>query len=150
METGTSKQQAVEHASEKAAERHMMSLQEQLPQMLALKRRIERHHAAKRVLEQYECVSELQQSIDTLTAERDSLQGDPQRMRMWSMLMQEKQSRLRRESSRYAHDLKSNGFANEVEAYRCSLGRDELRGCEERLNRFREEYACTLAQCITE
>ena len=106
-------------------ERHLAALMERLPQM--------------------QRVDDLGAAIDGLEAQEPL--DTPEGRRLYTVLLNEKRAAYRDEKARLDRDVERSGFASIVEAHAARLDPAELAELERELNRFREDYALTLAKC---
>lgn len=126
-------------------ERHLAALMERLPQMQRVQERLERHREARRLCEKFQAVDDLGAAIDGLEAQEPL--DTPEGRRLYTVLLNEKRAAYRDEKARLDRDVERSGFASIVEAHAARLDPAELAELERELNRFREDYALTLAKC---
>ena len=130
------------------AERHLRDLLDELPRMQRVQEQLETHREACRIVSKYQCVDDLEGDIEQLEAKDPLRCGiDPGLM---STLLQEKRSALKRERARFNHDLERSPFDSLPHAVRSRLPEQVAMSLEAELNRYREDYAYTLARCQTE
>ena len=128
------------YQAESANERHLQSLLAEMPRMQEIQAKLERHRAAGQVLAKYSCVDDLEGDLEQLesrTFDRDAI--DP---KLYEQLVNEKRLALR-----FERDLEHSPFASVPEASRARLPEADALVLEDELNRFREDYAYTLARC---
>ncbi|MBS5449961.1 MAG: hypothetical protein KHY83_06695 [Coriobacteriia bacterium] len=136
------------HESQAAADwatRHMEELVDELPAMLEKQARRERHEKAVPVYQQWKCVDELEQALAILHGQSPfeaAAYGG-----MHEAVIREKELQLAQEQARLASDLVASPFADVQEAAAALLDERALNGCIDELNRYRRDYAYTLAQC---
>lgn len=131
-----------------AAEAHLQGLLERLPHMQQIQERLEAHHAAGQLLSKYAYVDDLEGDIEQLAGKDPVRDGvNPE---LLARLLKEKRDALARERTRFEHDLAASPFPNVALASRARLGKDEALALEDELNRYREDYAYTLARCQAE
>ena len=127
------------------AERHLRELLDELPRMQQVQSRLEAHHAACQLLSKHTGIEDLEGDIDELEAK------DPQRSgvnpELYATLLKEKRAALERERARFAHDLDHSRFSSIGEVIRARLADPLAHSLETELNRYREDYAFTLAKC---
>lgn len=126
-------------------ERHLAALMERLPQMQQIQERLERHREARHLCEKFQAVDDLGSAIDELEAQEPL--NTPEGRRLYTVLLNEKRAAYRDEKARLDHDVGRSCFASIVEAHAACLEPAELAELEAELNRFREDYALTLAKC---
>lgn len=132
------------YEAQSAAERHMQELLDRLPRMQEIQARLEAHHAAGQILAKYACVDDLEGDIEELEARDPSRDGvNPE---LLARLIKEKRDSLARERARLDHDLAESRFANVPLAAQARIPQAEALALEEELNRYREDYAYTLAR----
>ena len=128
-----------------ADERHLDALMEQLPAMQEVQGRLERHRAAVRLCEKFRGVDDLGCAIDEIEAQGPL--NTPEARQLYDVLLAEKRAAYRDEKARLDSDVARSQFATVVEASAACLAPEEVRSLEEELNRFRDDYALTLAKC---
>ncbi len=133
------------YEAQSATERHMQELLDQLPRMQGIQERLEAHHAAGQILEKYAYVDDLEGDIEELQAKDPARDGvNPE---LLARLLKEKRGSLVRERARLDHDLAQSRFASVSLAARARIPQAEALALEEELNRYREDYAYSLARC---
>lgn len=145
MSNETNGQLTGAYQAESANERHLQSLLANMPHMQEIQAKLERHRAAGQVLAKYSCVDDLEGDLEQLESrafDRDAI--DP---KLYEQLVNEKRLALRGEKTRFERDLAHSPFASVPEASRARLSEADALALEDELNRFREDYAYTLARC---
>ncbi len=145
MGNETSGQAMNAYQAESANERHLQSLLADMPRMKEIQAKLERHRAAGQVLAKYSCVDDLEGDLEQLESrafDRDAI--DP---KLYEQLVNEKRLALRGEKTRFERDLAHSPFTSVPEASRARLAEADALALEDELNRFREDYAYTLARC---
>lgn len=124
---------------------HMKELMDELPAMLEKQARRERHEKAVPICQQWRCVDELEQALAILRGhspfEAAAYGG------MHETVVREKELQLAREQARLEADLAAGPFGDVQEAAAALLDERALNGYIDELNRYRRDYAYTLAQC---
>lgn len=128
-----------------ADERHLAGLMEHLPRMQQIQEQLERHRDAMRLCEKFQTVDDLDEAIEGLEAQPPL--NTPEAQRLYTVLLGEKRAAYRDEKRRLDHDVARSRFANIMEAFSARLEPREVAELEGELNRFREDYALTLAKC---
>lgn len=126
-------------------ERHLAALMERLPRMEQVMERLQAHREACALWEKYQNVDDLGTAIDGLEAEKPL--ETPEAQRLYRILLDEKRAAYRDEKARLDHDMARSRFASIIEADAARLEPEQARALEDELNRFREDYALTLAKC---
>ena len=145
MGNETGEQAMSAYQAESANERHLQSLLANMPRMQEIQAKLERHRAAGQVLAKYSCVDDLEGDLEQLESrefDRDAI--DP---KLYERLVSEKRLALRGEKARFERDLAHSPFASVPEASRARLAEVDALALEDELNRFREDFAYTLARC---
>lgn len=133
------------YQAESANERHLQSLLADMARMQEIQAKLERHRAAGQVLAKYACVDDLEGDLEQLESrgfDRDAI--DP---KLYGQLVNEKRLALRGEKTRFERDLARSPFASVPEASLARLAEADALALEDELNRFREDFAYTLARC---
>lgn len=128
-----------------ADERHLAALMERLPHIQQIQERLDRHRDAVRLCEKFQTVDDLGEAIDGLESQEPL--NTPEGQRLYAVLLGEKRAAYHDEKRRLDHDVARSQFASIVEAFSARLETQEVAELEGELNRFREDYALTLAKC---
>ncbi len=133
------------YEAQNPAERHLSELLDELPRMQQVQSRLEAHQTACQLLSKHAGIEDLEGDIEELE-EKDPLRSGVS-PKLYAALLREKRSALEREKTRFAHDLARSRFTNIGEAIRARIADPLARSLEAELNRYREDYAFTLAKC---
>lgn len=134
------------YEAKSADERHLAELLKKLPEMQRVHERLEWHREAMRLCAKFQAVDDLGEAIDGL--EGCAPLDTPEGRRLYEVLLGEKRAAYRDEKARLDHDVeRSRWFSSIAQASAARLAPAELAELESELNRFREDYALTLAKC---
>ncbi len=124
---------------------HMENLMKQLPSMTEKWHRYQLHMSAVRIQQQFQAVDDLEQALEQL--EHQGPREIAEYGGLHQKVVNEKRLHLNRERRRLDADLASSPFGDVRQAHTALIPTDELNALVREVNRFREDYAYTLAQC---